>query len=523
MKRSRILLRLRAHGRISRTAIWLASVAAMLAVALPADGIEPDVAEAPAPPATSTPASGLPSQGAQATVLIDARAPRTRIPSEYLGLSFELSSAAQIAEFGSHGNFVALLRSLGPGVLRLGGASADTRVAWTDRLTPRPAWASSVLDPADLKQLRVLAQRSGWRVLLTIGLAHYEPRAATREAAAAKLALGPWLAGIEVGNEPDSYGHHALRALPWTPAQYETQVSAYRQAIAARTSGIPVAGPGVSGSRAFQRWGPAEVRRQHPMLLTGHHYPLRCDAVPAPTIEDLLSERTREKESESLLRFLAVSRASSTPFRMDETNTVSCGGVAGISDTFASALWAVSYIAKTMAAGATGINLQGNPANCSGYSPVCATSPGRLQAGQLRAQPEWYALLFTKALVGDRPLPSRVSWQARRNLSVSALRTPAGGLQFVIVEDEPVGAGTATLRLHVGRGMATASQLELRAPSLAARSGVTLGGRAVSSDGSFAQTATNRALAVSDGAVSVSVPAGSATLVTVTPGGKPRG
>jgi hypothetical protein len=489
----------------------------MLAVALPADGIEPDVAEAPVPATTSTPAVGTPSPGAETTVSIDERDPRAPIPSEFLGLSFELSSATQVAELGSRGDLVTLLRSLGPGVLRLGGASADTRVAWTDRLTPRPAWASSVLDPADLRQLRVLAQRSGWRVLLTIGLAHYEPRAAAREAAAARRALGPWLEGIEVGNEPDSYAHHALRALPWTPAQYEAEVSTYRQAIAARAPGIPVAGPGVSGSRAFQRWGPAEVRRQHPMLLTGHHYPLRCDAVPAPTIEDLLSEKTREKEGESLLRFLAVSHASSTPFRMDETNTVSCGGVAGVSNTFASALWAVSYISKTMSAGATGINLQGNPANCSGYSPVCATSSGSLQAGQLRAQPEWYALLFTKALLGDRPLPSRVLSQTQRNLSVYAMRTPTGGLQFVIVEDEPVGTATTTLRLHVGRGMATASQLELRAPSLAARSGITLGGRAVSSDGSFAQPAYTRALAVSQGAVSVSVPAGSATLVTVTP------
>jgi hypothetical protein len=484
--------------------VSLLSVAATLTVVLPADGLEPGVVETPDTPPAS------------ATVVIDAHAPRAPIPQDFLGLSFELSSAPQLAGYADRGNFAALLRSLGPGVLRLGGASADTRVAWTDAQTPRPAWASSVLDRSDLRGLRRLAASSGWRILLTIGLAHYEPVAAARETAAAKSLLGPWLAGIELGNEPDSYAHHGLRALPWTPSEYEAQVSAYRRAIARVAPAIPVAGPGVSGSRAFQRWGPAEVRRQHPALLTGHHYPLSCKALPAPSIEALLSARTRKKEAASLLRFLAVSRASTTPFRMDETNTVSCGGKAGISDTFASALWAVSYIARTMAAGAVGINLQGNPANCSGYSPLCAPTLERLESGVLHAQPEWYALLLTKALVGDRPLPSKLGSRYRANLSVSALRMPSGGLHFVIVDDDPTGSG-ALVRLRLPHGLGSASLLTLSAPSLTSTSGVTLGGHAVAADGSWREPANPKLVAVHEGSVSVAIPAASAVLVTIPP------
>ena len=218
------------------------------------------------------------------SVSIDRLHPGPRVPREFLGLSFELSSAGQIAAYSDRGDFATLLRSLGPGILRLGGASADTRVAWTDRLTPRPAWASRVLDVADLRRLGRLAARSGWRVLLTINLAHYDPQAASREAAAAKRTLGPWLAGIEVGNEPDSYARHNLRPLPWTPSAYQTQVSAYRRAIASRAPGIPLAGPGVSGSQAFQRWGPAETRRQHPALL--HRPPLSAALQHDPPAHD---------------------------------------------------------------------------------------------------------------------------------------------------------------------------------------------------------------------------------------------
>src|SRR5665213_2430820 len=107
------------------------------------------------------------------SVSIDVRHPGARVPREFLGLSFELASLPQIARYASSGDFASMLRSLGAGVLRFGGASADTRVAWTDVATPRPAWASFALRAGDLRHLRKLASESGWQILLTIGLAHY--------------------------------------------------------------------------------------------------------------------------------------------------------------------------------------------------------------------------------------------------------------------------------------------------------------------------------------------------------------
>jgi hypothetical protein len=458
--------------------------------------------------------SGQPG-GAVSVSLLGGKA-GAPVPKDFLGLSFEVSSAAQIASYGDSGNFTRMLRSLGPGILRLGGASADSRVAWSDSRTPRPAWASGVLEPADLRRLRRLAAASGWRILLTLGLAHYEPRAAVREATAARRILGRWLAGIEVGNEPDSYGRHALRALPWTASQYEQQVSVYRRAIRRRAPGIPLAGPGVSGSRAFKTWGSAEARRQHPALLTGHHYPLRCDSLPPPSVAELLSERVRALEAASLERYMSVSRRRQTRFRMDETNTVSCGGRAGVSDTFASALWATGYITQAIAAGAVGINLQGNPANCRGYSPVCASSPAALARGALRAQPEWYALLLTRSLVGYRPLHTRIVAPTNPNLVVAALRGAGGVVKFVIVDDEPAGAPSLAVRLHAGRRLRTASVLTLSAPAPDSRSGVRLGWRAVARDGSWHAGRLRRA-AVHAGVLELEVAASGAVLVTVSP------
>ncbi len=441
--------------------------------------------------------------------------PGKPVPRDFLGLSFELSSLAQIAAYANSGDFVTMLRSLGPGVLRFGGVTSDKQVAWTDQATPKPIWALETLDAADLSELGRLAGESGWHVLLTIGLGHYEPEAAAREAAAAKAALGQWLEGIELGNEPNSYSNHGLRSLPWTPVQYDEQVAAYRSAIEAAAPGIALAGPDVSGSSAFEVWGPPEAIDQRPALLTGHHYPLGCER--DPTIERLLSPLIRQAENVSLRRYMTVSEASETPFRLDETNTVSCGGVAGISNTFASALWAVSYLVQAMDMGVSGINLQGNPANCAGYTPVCAPTPEALASGTLGAQPEWYALLFAKALLGDRPLPVITRSHGKPNVEVAALARSDGRLRFVVVDDDPPGARRVAVGLRVGRGFGGAHVLSLTAPSPAALSGVELGGRAVTPGGSWSAPPRLPGAPNRHGVITVDVAPSSAALLTVSP------
>jgi hypothetical protein len=512
-----------------RTTVAIVCVLAAAAMAIPASEVGGDqdrrsprshAAALAGTPASSVSAPQSAPAGTPATpvtVSIDASQPGSAVPSDFLGLSFEASDLHQIAQYGGRGDLVSLLRSLGPGLLRFGGISADTRIAWSDAATPTPAWAGQVLRAGDLRELRRLAQASGWRVLLTVGLAHYAPRAAAREVAAAHAALGSWLAGIEVGNEPDAYARHRLRRLPWNFARYDAEVRVYRRAIARLVPGVPLAGPGVSGSHVFARWGPSEARSEHPILLTGHHYPLGCRQTPQPSIERLLSPEVRALEGTSLQRYMAVSREFGTPFRMDEANSVSCGGSAGISNTFAAALWATGYIAQTMAAGVSGINFEGNPANCFGYSAVCAPTAARLAAGGLNAQPLWYALLVARNLIGDRPLGDQISSPGQPNLALDTFLTRSGALQFTIVDDEPTGSAPLALSLRVGPHFGAASILSLTAPGPEATTGVTLGGRPVGANGSWSEPASTPSAPAQNGIVQVTVQPSSAALVTVTP------
>lgn len=453
-------------------------------------------------------------------VTIDARRPGRRVPGDFLGLSFEVTSLPQIAQYGARGNLVRLLRSLGTGVLRFGGVSADTRVAWSDSAVARPAWAASALTPLDLQGLSRLLTASGWRALLTVGLAHFEPLAAAREIAAARAELGRRLTAVEVGNEPDAYMRHALREAPWDFAHYALQARAYVSAIHKLARRVRVAGPDVSGSAAFAAWGPGEAAQLRPRLLTGHHYPLGCHQAPPPSIERLLSAQTRRAEDASLARYMSVAAAAHIPFRVDETNSVSCGGRAGISDTFASALWAVSYMARAMAAGVAGVNFHGDPGNCRGYAPLCAPTPARITSGALSVRPEWYALLLARQLLGDRALRTRVRAGVPRgspqpNVSVTALRAPSGAVHLVVVDDEPPGSPRLALHLHVGHRYKSARELALTAPSPSAGGGVLLGDRSVAADGSWSEPAQLPTFPRRGGVIAAYVAPSSAVLLTL--------
>jgi hypothetical protein len=489
-------------------------------------------------PVTTTAAAQSPLPVAAS---INRLAPGPPVPREFLGLSFEAAALDQISQYADRGDLVKLLRSLGPGVIRFGGITSDQNIGWSDAATPKPPWASRALNPARLQAIGRLSHRSGWKVLLTVGMAHFEPAAAAREVAAAHRALGANLAAVEIGNEPDAYGKHGFRTLPWIAQGYEEEVSEYRQAIAALTPGVPIAGPDVSGSGIFIEWGEEEALSQQPALLTGHHYPLGCAQKPPPTIETLLSVLTRGRESVSLGTYMKVARNQHVPLRIDEAGSISCGGVAGISNTFASALWVSGYITQVMASGAVGINLQGNPGNCAGYTPVCAPDPAALAKGALRAQPDWYAMLLTRSLVGYRPLPTTLTTEGAPATPIAPAEAPAGsegaspipesgpnlvvasfsgprhGVQVVLVDDEPPGARPLALHLHVGAGLGPGQILRLTGPAPSATDDILLGGHAVAADGSLRAPIRPERVATHAGVVAVKLTPSSAALVTVSP------
>jgi hypothetical protein len=482
----------------------------LLAVASARAVLPPGASSAPAAVASTSPPPGNPALA----VSVAGGASGPAVPARFLGLSFEVQSVPDLARFSTTGNLPLLLRSLGPSVLRLGGVTADSRVAFADPPNPPPDWAGTTISSADLLGLAALARTGDARVLLTVSLAHDDPGAAAVEAAAAQRALGPSLLGIEIGNEPDAYGRHGVRPQPWTFAQYAPEVDAYRAAIAAVAPGLALAGPDTTGA-AFATWGPSEARVERPALLTAHRYPLVCSGVPVPSIAGLLSAATRARDIAQLRSDISIADAARIPLRIDETNSVSCGGRAGVSNTFASALWAVRLISEAMQLGIAGVNFHDLPASCTGYSPLCANGAAALAAGQLSAAPEWYGLLLMRSLVGLRPVAATVS-PASPAVTAAAFRGQ-GLVRIVLVDSDPGGA-TRPIRIAVGSSRVTASVLALTAPSLAATAGVRLGGGAVNARGELLGPLRRTFVHSAHATVTVPLAPASAALVTLTSG-----
>ena len=87
----------------------------------------------------------------------------------------------------------------------------------------------------------------------------------------------------------------------------------------------------------------------------------------------------------------------------------------------------------------------------------------------------------------------------------------------MLIDDDAPGSRSVAMRLHVGSGFGGATILSLTAPSPAALTGVELGGKAVTANGTWTQPAVLPHAVNQNGVITVDVAPSSAALVTVAP------
>jgi hypothetical protein len=99
------------------------------------------------------------------------------------------------------------------------------------------------------------------------------------------------------------------------------------------------------------------------MLTQSHSYPLDNCAEAQPNNPDFthydpqaifpqyLNHQSGLDLVNPYIPSIAIAQAAGKPFIMFETNTASCGGFRGISDSFGSALWAIDYGFQMASAG----------------------------------------------------------------------------------------------------------------------------------------------------------------------------
>jgi len=473
------------------------------------------------------------------TVTVGDTAVAKPIPSGFLGFSFEFQAVrAYTGSDPRHINpvLLQLIRNLTPQqspVLRIGGDSTDVSYAPAPGVRP-PAYVTYRLTPSWMATTAALARQLGAKLIMGLNLGANEPRLAAVEARDFTRALGQNIEALEIGNEPNVYGKvtvaHSFFGMPVPARPKDFAYPQFRRqfnAIAAAAPRPTLAGPALAigpnpgdGSwlGSMSHFLSTEPRVS---LMTVHRYPLRnCYVPPAspqyPSIPHLLSSYSTVGLANSLKRWVAIAHGQHRLLRVDELNSVACRGKAGVSDTFASALWVTDALFSLARVGVDGIDMHTLPD--AAYELFQFSDPGGRWQGQVR--PVYYGLqLFAQAAPAGAQILSVSPHGPAAGLSTWATRAPDGSTRIVLINKDSQGDRSVTV--HLPAAVSTTATIErMRAPSVSSTTGVTLGGRSYG-----AQTATGvlgaprlTSLTATDGTVTLHVPHDSAALVTIPAG-----
>jgi hypothetical protein len=480
-------------------------------------------ASAPAASAAAAPAARI--SGAQ-TVSITAATVGNAVPAGFVGLSIEEKALQQFAGTNPRSlnpAFVHLLADLSPGggsVLRIGGDSTDWSWYPIPHVT-RPPGVRFSLSPGWMSVARSLASSLNGKLILGVDLEADSRAIAAGEANAMVRQIGrQYIDALELGNEPELYGSFGWyksatgqqvpgRPRSWNPAAYNSN---FGQIAAGLPSGL-VAGPSMGGPHWLALLGSFVSANPRLRLVTVHAYPLKhCTKATVVTIPELLADSSSHGLAVRVAPFLAAAARRHLPLRIDEMNGISCGGTRGVSNTFTSALWVLDTLFEMARGGVDGVNIHTVPNTINEIlGPV-----GSGNHSAMRVHPEFYGMMmFAQAAPAGSHLV-RIADRLPQAIKVWATRSPDGSMHVVVINKRLSGSVTVGLRI-AGAG-APATVEALRASSVHATGGVTLGGQtfgAATSTGVLGGHLTQGTLTSKAGTYTLSVPAASATMLAV--------
>lgn len=307
--------------------------------------------------AATAPSSAVPAP-AEISLPLSLSGARTQIAMPPVGLSLEYSTMAQDLGTGAcpPAALTAELRRLGSPPLALAGESQDLTVP-AEALPSPPSWESATLYPLPSTfwgQLHCLLTGAGDPLDAGLNLRKGVPSWATLMVAGAQSAATNGLE-FSLGNEPDLYSLHNYASLTQAlPNGEATAVGLYLQLAAAlqpTVGAAPVIGPELARAGSWRRSLPRIITQLHERTVGVHLYPLSaCEGPSAVTIPRLLGSGAADAPR-SLAWVVADADAAHVPAVISEANSASCGGEAGVSDSPASAVWAVRFVLSALSTG----------------------------------------------------------------------------------------------------------------------------------------------------------------------------
>jgi hypothetical protein len=448
------------------------------------------------------------------------------LPNGFLGLSMELKDVPSYTGLNPKDVdpvFIQLVRDIDPGqtaILRFGGSSTD-RTWWPVAHMKRPPAIDNVLTPKWMATMKALTKDLPAKLILGINFEADSRRIADTEAQQALDRIGKsGIKALELGNEPELYGAFGWyyvhgHAVFGRPRSYS--IPDFIHDFASIASSMPgtLGGPNIGGPQWLKSLGRILAGEPRIKLTTVHAYPRKkCRASTTITNSELLAESSSYGFAQLVKGFVTASHHHGKPIRVDEMNGVSCGGQKGVSNAFSSALWVLDTLFELDRVGVNGVNLHTRP---NSFQEILGPSESHGH-WKMRVRPEFYGMLmFAQASpAGSRLL--RFSGHTPAGIKLWATRAKNGVIHVVLIDKHQGGGGTIVpLRIPGAKGIATVENL--RAPSIRATGRVTLGGQSfgsATSTGTLGGKAADRKLTPSkSGVYTVSLPAGSATMLTL--------
>jgi hypothetical protein len=277
----------------------------------------------------------------------------TPIPSDFAGLSFE-KNCLNKGFFGpGHDTLIQLFKTCGIKSMRVGANAVDK-----DQLSK--VATDTTFTTGELDSLFLFATSAGCKILQGLNLKDSDFLLADTEASYIIQKYPGELFGFEVGNEPDLYFKNSIRDTSYNLKDYEKEFRRYYDTIKKYQPTAVFTGPGCASG--YTKWTEPFRKDMDTLksfsMLTQHYYGGDTNAKTVDEqIDSLLSKEKLKhvsKEVESLVKC-----ADSIPFRMSECNSWDHGGKKGVSNAFASALWALDYMYQLAYDGCAGVNFHG--------------------------------------------------------------------------------------------------------------------------------------------------------------------
>ncbi len=430
------------------------------------------------------------------TVALDPQTPGLAIPPQAEGLSYESTTLMPRAD-GSHyfsaanAPLVRLFHSLGVTSLRLGGVTID-----------RP---TTVISTADVDELFAFAKAAGAKVIYSVPLKDTVPASTQPLIAHIRTRYADLLDSLAIGNEPNVfYANFTLYTSNWNP---------YFDLTAQQQPGLPICGPSAWDEAWANQFSQtlSAARAQRLAYVTQHEYSFG----PASQVRDAGAARDRMLAQDGYTawyqRFVPAALARGFHYRIEEASNYSNGGALDVSDTYAAALWSLDYLYWWCAHQALGINFHtGDFQNYSAFKTV---------TGGYAARPLAYGMLAFGLGGHGRFIPASVAPGVPGGV-LHVYATTAAGITTTTVINRTHGAtardARVTLTVPAGTGAFTAEScaLAVAGGDAAAKTGITVGGAAIATDGQWHGVWTP--LSAVAGQAVVAVPAASAVLVRFT-------